>query len=288
MNKLKITKKGVSPLIATILLIVVAVILVTVLLTWGKGFFTSALDDADARDITSYRPSDVTSFIYRPSLEGSLLRFSYNPPSNLANETIVIDGYSVVGYTGDFNLTPNVTLKAGMSGFTGVDVSSLNITDPRIDLVLYTNNDEIINLRNTQYTIPVGPPVLLPYVINNSNSKLYLQPDQNTTNMNWQTAKDYCADLNAHGYDDWYLPSISQLVDVWLACTDQSKTTVCMNTAISDTDQTDVWVDITDDVYWSSTEYSSSSAYAIYMGPGAIIYDYTKASDKRVRCVRDP
>lgn len=40
MNK----KKALEPLIATILLIVVAVILVTIVLAWGKNFSTSSLD----------------------------------------------------------------------------------------------------------------------------------------------------------------------------------------------------------------------------------------------------
>ncbi len=40
-------KKGIEPLIATILLIVVAVILVTIVLTWGKSFTNKGLDTAN-------------------------------------------------------------------------------------------------------------------------------------------------------------------------------------------------------------------------------------------------
>jgi flagellin-like protein len=46
---MKFKKKAVSPLIATILLIVVAVILVTIVLTWGKNFASDSL--ASAGDI---------------------------------------------------------------------------------------------------------------------------------------------------------------------------------------------------------------------------------------------
>lgn len=46
---MKFKKKAISPLIATILLIVVAVILVTIILTWGKNFATESL--ASAGDI---------------------------------------------------------------------------------------------------------------------------------------------------------------------------------------------------------------------------------------------
>lgn len=38
-------KKAVSPLIATILLVVVAVVLVTIVLTWGKNFTTDSLNN---------------------------------------------------------------------------------------------------------------------------------------------------------------------------------------------------------------------------------------------------
>lgn len=41
---MKKTLKAISPLIASILLIVVAVILVTIVLAFGKGFTTDALD----------------------------------------------------------------------------------------------------------------------------------------------------------------------------------------------------------------------------------------------------
>ena len=42
---MKLNNKAVSPLIATILLVVVAVVLVTIVLTWGKNFTTDSLND---------------------------------------------------------------------------------------------------------------------------------------------------------------------------------------------------------------------------------------------------
>ena len=267
-------KKAISPLIATILLIVVAVILVTVVLTWSKGFFSSSLDDgADVTDFTKMSASDASMYFYRPSLEGDLLRFTYSPPSGLSSQTIVIDRYSVVGYSGGpLSLSPSVTLQAGMGGISGVDISSLNVTDSRIDLVLITDDDKIINLRNTSYTIPDGPPVLLPYVMY-GNSKLYLHPTDAESKMNWDDAIAYCSDMNSevgYGYDDWYLPSTSQLASIWLACSDVDKSTVCMNAAIAATDQTEAWVGFTSNWYWSSTEYSASTAYTFYMSSGSI------------------
>jgi flagellin-like protein len=43
-------KKAISPLIATILLIVVAVALIAIVLTWGKSFTTNNLADTDVVD----------------------------------------------------------------------------------------------------------------------------------------------------------------------------------------------------------------------------------------------
>jgi len=50
---MKLNRKGVSALIATILLIVVAVALIAIILTWGKSFTTGSLSDtASAIDLT--------------------------------------------------------------------------------------------------------------------------------------------------------------------------------------------------------------------------------------------
>ena len=43
-----ITKKGISPVIATILLIVIALILVGILLSWGQNFIQRNTSDADS------------------------------------------------------------------------------------------------------------------------------------------------------------------------------------------------------------------------------------------------
>jgi flagellin-like protein len=54
-------QKGVSPLIATILLIVVAVILVTVVLTWGKSYLNDSI--AATTDILSTYQNQTLVFI---------------------------------------------------------------------------------------------------------------------------------------------------------------------------------------------------------------------------------
>jgi len=116
------------------------------------------------------------------------------------------------------------------------------------------------------------------------NSKLYIQPDQNTTTMNWQQAMDYCDNLDSNGYTDWYLPSASQLMIIWEACTAQTKSNACMNAAILATNSN--FVSLVSDDYWSSTEYGAGAAYTIGTVKGTIGLS-DKTDDGQVRCVRD-
>ena len=57
---MKFKKKGVSPLIATILLIVVAVILVTIVLTWGKNFASDSLAQVGDVGVDNCSGSSIT------------------------------------------------------------------------------------------------------------------------------------------------------------------------------------------------------------------------------------
>ncbi len=67
------SKKAVSPLIATILLIVVAVILVAVVLTWGRDFATDALADADGMAGGACNEAIGTLAIDSCSVDGNVL-----------------------------------------------------------------------------------------------------------------------------------------------------------------------------------------------------------------------
>ena len=74
---MKKTLKAISPLIASILLIVVAVILVTIVLAFGKGFTTDALDKTQG--VGDILPSDVTHFIFPKAYEEGIIQFTYSP-----------------------------------------------------------------------------------------------------------------------------------------------------------------------------------------------------------------
>jgi flagellin-like protein len=239
-TKSNLRKKAVSPLIATILLIVVAVILVTVLLTWGKFFTSSSLDSANQG--LSLTRSDAELYIYPKSLTNGLLQFNYSPQSNFGE--IVIESYKVLsdsGETPDTNLASAYTLKQGTNVISLTDFSKLGLDSSlKVTIVLQTTDNHYISVKNITNVFTEAP-VDLPYVMFGTR-KLYIQPDQNTTRALWTTAGAYCDNLDAHGYDDWYLPSATQLRAIWdtytyLAgdsCLDSDGyiTTACINSTI--------------------------------------------------------
>ena len=92
-NNYNIRRKGLEPLIATILLIVVSVILVTIVLTWGKEFSTSSLNKTN--NFAELKASDATHFIYPKSAQEGIIQFTYSPPAQISND-INITHYRVI------------------------------------------------------------------------------------------------------------------------------------------------------------------------------------------------
>ena len=310
--------KAISPIVTTILLVVVAVILVTIVLSWGKMFTTSSLNKTQGIELTK---SDATSFVYPTQLKDGIIQFNYSPPSTSNFDNIVITSYKVLsdsGETPDTNLSSSYTLKQGSNLIDLTGFSSLGLeSSSKVTIVLQATDNTYLDIKNITNNF-TAVPANLPYVMFN-RAKLYIQPsgsnasdgtgDEDTIfvwcdDFNWATyvcnpgsgfpAKEYCEDLNAHGYDDWYLPSRSQLDAIWSTYTykegdscapDGYITTNCINETISAT-YTGDFVTFMGDYYWSSTEYGAGFAYTIGMDPGAIYNDY-KAGNDYVRCVRD-
>ena len=150
----RIKAKAITPIVTTILLVVVAVILVTIVLNWGKVFTTSSLSKAQGIELTQ---SDAVSFIYPTQLKDGIIQFNYSPPSSESFGNIVITSYKVLsdsGETPDTNLSSSYTLKQGsnlidLTGFSALGLSSSS----KITIVLQTSDNSYIHKNITnQFT----------------------------------------------------------------------------------------------------------------------------------------
>jgi flagellin-like protein len=148
-------KKGVSPLIATILLIVVVVAIIAIILSWGKGFGKKSLDQTLILD--NLIASDASHFIFSPKIKGQTLTFNYSPPLDLKNKNIYIVGYSLVGESTIIPLDENTLLKEGVVGISGIDFSEFPTYTDNSKLVLITDNNNIINLKKINLSNYIPP-----------------------------------------------------------------------------------------------------------------------------------
>ena len=185
-----------------------------------------------------------------------------------------------------------------------INVSDLNVGTHLITLSV---TDSLETQTTTQNITVSTPPPELPYIIYDS-AKLYIHPIDSSSSIIWGPAilanatsttnglsntntivaaygthTSYAARLcyelvdSYMGYTDWYLPANDQLLTLYTTG----------NSGVVKGDFASSWVDFGDDPYWTSTEYSSSDAYFIYMVNG-YISDNDKGYNFYVRCVRDP
>jgi flagellin-like protein len=143
-TQIKQTKKGVSPLIATILLIVVAVILVTLLLTWGRDF---VLDTASHTDdiLSQYKEADLSFYIKVFRAGNGRIIVDYFPPSTSPLQDLNFVGYGLLGYTDHIvPFEPPVVLEANKNG----QIIDHGIMLDQFDLLLYTDDGYVITKRN--------------------------------------------------------------------------------------------------------------------------------------------
>ncbi len=101
-------RKALEPLIASILLIVVSVILVTIILAWGQEFSTKSISKTNSlinHDILS----DKQSFIRFVEANNGMYVFDYYPP-NQSDINFTIVGYSLIGYNDYIPLEPEYTV----------------------------------------------------------------------------------------------------------------------------------------------------------------------------------
>jgi len=138
-------RKGVSPLIATILLVVVAVVLVTIILGWGKSFTTSSLDNANS--ILSYKASDAQYYLTIKDGTNGRYFVSYDPPTSFDNGSITITDFSWLDYNNIIPLTSNVTINRGE-----IATLDLGLINTQSNIMLYLDNNTYITKMNVKNT----------------------------------------------------------------------------------------------------------------------------------------
>ncbi|MDD3245104.1 MAG: hypothetical protein PHU47_03060 [Candidatus ainarchaeum sp.] len=142
-------KRSISPLIATILLIVVSVILITVVLTWAKGFTQSTTNKAtDLLDQSKEIPR--TGVFWQTSLLGDQLILR-----NQISDDIEIKGYKIssTDYNSDY-----FWLNSYRPLETNITFSPSTLTP--ITLVCVPTNKfylELIDINDQSYTLEINP-----------------------------------------------------------------------------------------------------------------------------------
>jgi len=124
------SKKSISALIATILLIVVAVALIAIILTWGKSFTNENLSAAN--NLLNAPPSDAQYYLSIANGINGRFLVTYNPPSTYQNQNISITRFRLLESTNIIDLATPVDINAG-----DTQALDLGIITTPFDLVLY-------------------------------------------------------------------------------------------------------------------------------------------------------
>ena len=146
-------KRSVSALIATILLIVVAVALIVIILTWGKTFTQTNLDSTT--NLFNAAPSDAQYYLtIENGLNGRFL-INYDPPSMYDHQSITITRYRLQNSTNIIEFPIPIDINANQTQALDMGI----ITTP-FDIVLYLDDNTIISKQGikTAYGSPGNCP----------------------------------------------------------------------------------------------------------------------------------
>jgi len=137
--------KSVSALIATILLIVVAVALIAIILTWGKSFTNTNLTNTN--DLLNAPASDSQYYLtIEDGLNGRYL-VKYNPPISFYKRSITITRYRQLSNNNIIDLATPIDINSG-----DTKALDLGIIHSPFDLVLYLDDNTIITKQNIKNT----------------------------------------------------------------------------------------------------------------------------------------
>ncbi|MFA5746287.1 MAG: hypothetical protein WC932_05535 [archaeon] len=139
--------KSISPIIATVLLIIVTVIIVTIILSFGKGFTTTSLDKTKA--IKELTVSDAGVFVYPKSFSDGVLQINYQPPNNI-QEPIIITSYKILEVSDmePVTLSTPFTLTNNSTNILSLDcLYEYSVENPEMTIELITSDNTYITVK---------------------------------------------------------------------------------------------------------------------------------------------
>lgn len=137
-------RKGLQPIVATILLVVVSVILVVIILSWGKNFTNTSVNKTNSlvnHDVLS----DKQPFIRFVEAKNGLYVLDYFPP-NRPDINFTIVGYSLLGYNEDYiPLEPEYTVDRAGKHYIPLGI----VNEEKITISLLLDDGRNLIFKNT-------------------------------------------------------------------------------------------------------------------------------------------
>lgn len=142
------TKKGIAPMITVILIVVVAVILGAIILTWSRESSSNNLNTT--KGITNYQ-ADAGNYVYPEKVDDGKVSLNYNPPAEIEDKQIFVVAYKIIAdniETSEVTLDEPIPLEDGSNVINLESFADLEITASKITIVLRTSDDQFITLEN--------------------------------------------------------------------------------------------------------------------------------------------
>jgi hypothetical protein len=173
--------KAISPIIASILLIIVSVILVVIFLTWSQSFTNEELNKQS--NLNDLELSDAEHYIYPKTFSNGLMQFNYSPPANIGTKDIVINKYKIFydnNETDEITLTSPYPLKQGIN-FLKLDLfNNQHISSRKFTVVLETDDNKYILVKNITNPYPYDETEEEPEAVLEQVATPTFAPDENT------------------------------------------------------------------------------------------------------------
>ncbi len=139
-------QRGISPLIATLLLIVVSVAIIGIILSWGKGFTNDSFLKTSSIEV--YTESEIGFYLTLKNSINGRSTLEYKPPYGSPYTSITITGYSLLGNSNINPLELPVTILSNQS-----PTLDHGILGDSLDLVLYLDNSQMITKPDLSQTV---------------------------------------------------------------------------------------------------------------------------------------